>query len=174
LRTGTGDSVFYPQKWIGPAVVRITFSGEGPLLVWTQNDNGDREELLTNTIGPYDGDSLIDLLGSQRTLRFEVRSGESWQIEVLPLSRARHLAAPGSVGGTGDEVIVLEGLYEPDLLQVDASGATGVFAVWAYGGGRERVISSYAPYMGTVPIPKGTTALTIRATGPWSLEITIR
>jgi hypothetical protein len=84
LRTGIGDSVFYPQKWVGPAIVRITYGGAGALVVWSQNANGDREALLANTTGPYRGDSLIDVLGSQRTLRFEVRTAGAWQIEVCP------------------------------------------------------------------------------------------
>ena len=174
LRTGTGDAVFYPQKWIGPAVVRISYDGSGPLLVWTQNDNAEREDLLASTTGPYHGDSLIDFLGSQRTLRFEVRTGEAWQIEVLPLTEARRAALPGTISGIGDEAIVFDGSYVPDLMTVDASGATGSFTVWAFGQGREQVVVNPAPYSGTVALPMGTTALAVKAQGPWSLDITIR
>jgi len=81
VRVGSGDLVFYPQKWVGPAVVRIRYEGDGPFVVWTQNNNGEREDLLANSAGAYRGDSLIDFAGSQRTLRFEVRAQEagSWK-----------------------------------------------------------------------------------------------
>jgi hypothetical protein len=174
LRTGIGDSVFYPQKWVGPAVVRITYDGSGTLVVWAQNANGDREALLANTTGPYRGDSLIDVLGSQRTLRFEVRTAEAWQIEVLPLTEALHTTAPSTVSGTGDQVLVVDGSLPPDLLVVDASTATGSFSIWAYGDSGGPVITAAAPYAGTVALPRRTTALAVKAVGPWRLEITTR
>ena len=174
LRTGSGDSVFYPQKWIGPAVVRITYDGQGPLGVWTQNDNGEREDQLANSAGPYRGDSLIDFSGSQRILRFEVRTAGYWQIEVLPLSLARHAAVPAAIDGSGSEAIIFDGPYSPDLLQADAPGVTGEFAIYAFGSTRVPLVQTIGPYAGTVPFPRGTTALAVKATGPWHLEVTTR
>lgn len=173
-RTGIGDSVFYPQKWVGPAVVRISYDGDGPLAVWTQNDNAEREDQLANSVGPYHGDSLIDLLGSQRILRFEVRTAEAWQIDVLPLSVALHVAVPGAIQGAGDDVVVLEGPYNPDLLSVDASIAAGDFSVYAFGAQRDQVIGTTAPYTGTVSIPHDTTVLVVKSAGPWRLDISTR
>jgi len=173
-RTGIGDSVFYPQKWVGPAVVRISFAGKGPLTVWTQNDNGEREDQLTNSVGPYHGSSLIDLFGSQRILRFEVRTSEAWQIDVMPLSAALHVALPGAIQGVDDDVVVLQGPYSPDLLTVDAPTAAGDISVFAFGSQRVQVIGTSGPYAGTVSIPHDTTVLVVRSTGSWRLEITTR
>lgn len=173
-KSGRGDLVFYPQKWIGPAIVHITYGGKGPFVAWTQNDNAEREDLLANSSGPYEGNSLIDYLGNQRTLRFEVRTSDSWQIEVLPLSMAKHLAIPGIVQGNGDDVVVLQGPYAADLLSVDANPATGRFVVWGFGAKREAAIDAVAPYTGTVSLPRDTTILAIKAVGPWRLEITTR
>jgi hypothetical protein len=169
-----GDSIFYPQKWIGPAVVRISYDGTGPLTVWTQNDNAEREDMLVNVVGPYHGNSVIDLLGSQRILRFEVRTSEAWTIEVLPLSAAMHLTIPGAIQGKGDDVVVLEGPFTPDLLSVDAPTVTGDFSVFAYGAQRDQVIGAVGPYSGTVSIPRETTVLAMKSLGPWRLEITTR
>ena len=174
VRTGSGDSVFYPQKWIGPAVVRITYDGRGSLVVWAQNANGEREALLANSSGPYRGDSLIDVQGNQRTLRFEVRTADAWQIEVLPLSQARRTVVPGAVSGNGDDVLVLDGPLPPDLLVVDASAAAGSFSIWAYGDASSPVVSAPAPYAGTVALPRQTTTLAVKAVGPWHIEITTR
>ena len=174
IRTGIGDAVFYPQKWVGPALVRINYPGTGTLVVWSQNANGERQDQLADRIGPYQGDSLIDFEGAQRTLRFEVRTGDAWQIEILPLSAARHAAVPGVIEGSGDDAVVFEGAFLPDLLTVDASGATGEFSVWAYSHLHEQVINSNAPYTGTISIPRDTLALGIKAEGPWRIEVTTR
>jgi hypothetical protein len=174
VHSGRGDSVFYPQKWIGPAVVHVGYDGAGPLTVWTQNDNAEREDLLVNSVGPYQGNSVIDLLGTQRILRFEVRTADAWTIEVLPLSAALHLSLPGAIQGVGDGVIVLEGAFPPDLLSVDAPTVTGDFLVFAYGTQRDQVIGTVGPYSGTVSIRRDTTVLAVKAVGPWRLDITTR
>ncbi len=174
LHTGRGDSVFYPQKWIGPAVVRISYDAAGPLAVWTQNDNAEREDLLANVVGPYHGNSVIDLLGTQRILRFEVRTAGDWTIEVLPLSAALHLTIPGAIQGAGDDVVVLEGPFAPDLLSIDASTANGDFSVLAYGSQRDQVVGAVGPYTGTVSVRRDTTVLAVKSSGPWRLEITTR
>jgi hypothetical protein len=172
--SGIGDSVFYPQKWIGPAVVRISYDGPGPLTVWTQNDDAEREDMLANVVGPYQGNSVIDLFGNQRILRFEVRTAGAWTIEVLPLSTAMHLSIPGAIQGSGDDVVVFDGPFTPDLLMVDAPLATGAFTVLSYGSQRDEVIGTSGPYSGTVSIPRDTTVLAVKALGPWRLEIATR
>lgn len=172
--SGIGDSVFYPQKWVGPAVVRISYDGPGPLTVWTQNDEAEREDMLVNVVGPYQGSCVIDLFGSQRILRFEVRTAGAWTIEVLPLSSAMHLTIPGAIQGAGDDVVVLDGPFPPDLLIVDAPLVTGTFSVLSYGSQRDGVIGASGPYSGTVSIPSETTVLAVKALGPWRLEITTR
>jgi hypothetical protein len=171
--TGSGDSIKYPQKWIGPALVRINHSGDGPFLVWTQDQNAERVDLLAKSPGPYQGASLIDFTGAQRTLRFEVRAAGTWQIQVLPLSLARHENVPGLFQGTGDEAVVLQGA-PPDLMTVDASSATGELSIWSYGRTEDLLVNTTAPYMGTVAIPKDAAGLGVKASGPWSIEITTR
>ena len=174
VHAGRGDSIFYPQKWIGPAVVRIGYDGAGPLVVWTQDDNAEREDMLVTVAGPYHGSSVIDVLGSQRILRFEVRTADAWTIEVRPLSAALHLTIPGAIQGTGDDVVVLDGAFAPDLLTVDASTSIGDFSVFAYGAQGDQVIGAVAPYAGTVSIRRDTTVLAVKSSGPWRLEITTR
>jgi hypothetical protein len=171
--TGQGDAVVYPQKWIGPALVRINHDGGGPLLIWTQDNNAERVELLAQADGGYHGASFIDFVGSQRTLRFEVRTNGHWQIDVMPLTLAPHQNVPGGFRGSGDEGIVLQGAL-PDLMTVDASSASGAFVIWAYGNGRTQVLTTNAPYTGTLALPRDTTALAIKSSGAWTLEISTR
>jgi hypothetical protein len=107
-------------------------------------------------------------------LRFEVRTADAWSIVVLPLSAALHLTTPGAIQGNGDDVVVLDGPFAPDLLTVDASTSLGDFSVYAYGSQRDQVIGAVAPYTGTVSIRRDTTVLAVRSSGPWRLEITTR
>jgi len=93
---------------------------------------------------------------------------------VLPLTQARHAAIPGTIEGTGDEAIVLQGPNAPDLLQADASAAAGDFVVWIFSDTRDLVIDAVAPYVGTLAIPRDATAIGIKAQGPWRLEISTR
>ena len=173
-RTGTGDSVFYPQKWIGPAIVRILYDGSGPFAAWTQNDFGQREDMLANSLGSYHGESLIDFMTNQRTLRLEVRTKESWHMEVLPLSAARRASVPGVITGTGDEVVQLDWTSAPDELSADATSAWGNFRVWAYAQPSSLIINVVVPYSDSVTLPPNTTALAVKAVGPWRLEVTTR
>ena len=154
--------------------MRTSYDDSGPLTVWTQDDNAERQEMLVNAAGPYHGNAVIDLLGSQRILRFEVRTAGAWTIEVQPLSAALHLGIPGAIQGAGDDVVVLEGPFAPDLLTVDASTAMGDFSVFAYGSQGDQVIGAVAPYSGTVSIRRDTTVLAVRSPGPWRFEITTR
>jgi hypothetical protein len=173
IMTGRGDSVIYPEKWDGPAVAHITYHGSGFFFVWNHDPSGQRQDLLADRFGDYDGTSLIDF-ATGRTLRFEVRAAEAWRIELLPLASARQEAVPNRIQGMGDEVFLLQPLGTPDLLTMDASGATGHFSVWVYGAARTLLIDAIAPYAGTVALPADTTTIAVKANGPWSLDITTR
>ena len=81
---------------------------------------------------------------------------------------------PGVFGGTGDEVLYLDG-KDPDLLKVDATTADGNFAIWAWGRERrEMLVNEIAPYTGTVIIQPDAFLLVIHAEGDWQLEIKAR
>ena len=108
------------------------------------------------------------------SLQLEVRAAESWQIELLPLTSALHEAVPGIIEGTGDDVALFQGSEAPDLLNADASTANGIVVVWAFGDAGALVINDVAPYVGTVPLPRDATAIAIKASGPWRLEVTTR
>jgi hypothetical protein len=169
--SGAGDSVVDIQKWDGPALAHIAHNGGGNFAVWNSDANGDHIDLLINTIGAYQGTVPIDFLEREDTHRFEIKAGGAWEIQILPLDMIRKENIPGTVQGTGDEVLSIAGT--PDLITANATGS-GNFAVWSYGDGRDLVFNEIAPYSGTATLDGDTFILVIKATGPWSIEVTTR
>ena len=172
--TGSGDSVVDFEKWEGPALAHIVYTGGGNFVVWNYGPDGERIDLLVNTIGQYEGTRPLDFLDGEHTVRFQVESSGQWTIEVLPLiDYIRVEEVPGIIEGVGDEVVALIG-EEPDLLKVDASGARSNFVIWGYGNWRDLLVNEIAPYSGTVVVSRDTFILVIEAEGPWTIEVTAR
>lgn len=171
--TGTGDQVVDVEKWAGPALAKITHQGGGNFIIWTFDSNGNKIELLVNTIGNFDGIVPLDFIDGQATARFQVTAGGSWEIQVLPMSEIRMVDIPGKFDGTGPDVVYLKG-SNPDLLKVDGSKLKANVIVWAYSSKRSLVVNEIGPYSGTVILPKDAHFLVINATGEWSMEVTTR
>jgi hypothetical protein len=168
--SGSGDDVVDIEKWDGPAIARISYSGGSNFVVWNYDADGDKIDLLVNTVGNYEGTRPLDFLDTEHTARFQVESSGEWEITILPLAEIRTEAVPGNFAGNGDEVIYLDGT--PDLLKIDASTATSNFVIWAYGNRRDLLVNDIAPYDGVVIAGSDTAVLVIEAEGDWSIEVT--
>lgn len=171
--SGKGDQVVDVEKWDGAALARIKNSGGGNFALWNYDADGNKIDLLVNTIGKYAGTRPIDFLADEHTARFQVKSDGDWEITLVPLSETEVFLVPGSYDGIGDNVLALIG-SQPDLLKADASKADGNFAVWGYSNTRDLLINEIAPYEGTTILDSGTVVLVIKAEGPWHLEITAK
>jgi hypothetical protein len=168
--SGSGDDVVDVDKWDGPAIARISYSGRSNFVVWNYGTDGDKIDLLVNTVGDYQGTRPLDFLDTEHTARFQVESSGDWEISILPLSEIRAEVVPSSFTGNGDEVIYLDGT--PDLLRIDASSATSNFVIWGYGNRRDLLVNDIAPYDGVVIAGSNTAVLVIEAEGDWSIEVT--
>jgi hypothetical protein len=175
--TSVGDTVFDIEKWDGPAILKIKYTGGGNFVVRNYPANSNNSyELLVNAIGPYEGTVPLDFRDGEQTARFEVKAEltGAWEFQIEPLANARIEQIPGIITGTNDDVVFLEG-DRPDLLKVDASQADSNFVVRAITDARyDLLVNEIAPYSGTSILNPSTIALIVRATGPWSLEITTR
>jgi len=176
---GSGDSVVDVDKWDGPALLKIKYRGYGNFVIWNYGANGEKIDLLVNTIGNYEGTRPLDFLDGEFTRRLQIEAAGKWEIQILPLREVRQEKIPGTIEGQGDDVVYIAGNGTPDLLKVDASKAKGNFAVWGYGASRDLLVNEIAPYTGTTVIPSdvpvsGKMLLVIEAEGPWSLQITTR
>lgn len=175
--TGTGDQVV-DLDWDGSALLHITYTGSGNFAVWSYDDNGEVIDLLVNTIGRYDGIRPLDFSSADDTTRLVIESSGEWTIQVSPLDMMRGVELPATFSGTGDDVVYLIAPGRPDLLTIDASTATGNFAVWASSEHRDLLVNEIAPYTGTVMIPRDIpgsrhwVVLTIEAEGKWTIKAT--
>jgi hypothetical protein len=172
LLNGTGDSIV-DVSWDGPGLLHVTYAGGGNFAVWNYASNGDRIDLLVNTIGSYEGTLPLDFMDYEDTARFQIKSSGTWEIQILPLGTIRRIDIPGTFTGTGDVVVFLQG-GDPDILVVDASAAKGNFVIWTYGQSRDLVVNEIAPYTGMVMVSKDDTILVIKAEGDWSIEVKTR
>jgi hypothetical protein len=180
--SGTGDSVVDLKNWVGAGLAHITYSGRGNFIVWNYGSNGEKIDLLVNTIGAYDGVVLLDFYDTQTT-RFQIESSGAWEITVLPIENVRMVEIPGLVTGRGDDVVMIVGLAAPDLLKMDASLADRNFIVHGHGNGKDLLANEIAPYTGIVivdqnlPIDRNgvfALLLEVKATGDWTIEVTVR
>jgi hypothetical protein len=172
---GQGDSVIDITKPdpSGPAILKITYAGGGNFAIWNYDDLGNKIDLLVNTIGSYTGTRPIDFLVGENTARLEITASGKWTIEIQSLSEVRTQPIPGTITGTGDDVILLVG-SNPDLLKIDASATHHNFVIWAYGTSRDLLVNEIGPYTGTVIAGPDTQILVIEAVGKWIIEVTTR
>jgi hypothetical protein len=172
--TGTGDNIVDVKKSEEPALLKAKYTGSSNFIVTNYGSDGEKIDLLINTIGSYDGVVPLDFLKGEQTARFEVKASGPWELQILPFSKARKFAVPTTITGTGDDVFIIGG-GKPDLLKVDASKASRNFVVWAYGdSGRDLIVNEIAPYTGTVVVASSTILLVVTATGAWSLDLSAK
>jgi hypothetical protein len=132
---------------------------------------GESIDLLVNTTEPYDGVRPLDFREGEHTMRLEITATGDWTIEILDLTVARRLEVPGTIEGEGDDVVWLTG-GAADTARIVGNASERHFAVIAYGRGIDLLVNTTEVYDGTVIIPAGTLMLEIKATGPWTIEVT--
>jgi len=175
MLSGYGDSVVNINKKGGRAIAHIKYTGDENFIVWNYGMNGERINLLVNTVGNYEGTCPLDFNDGENTVRFQIQASGKWTIQILPLDKMHVIKIPGRFDGRGDDVIYLEG-GNPDTLQIDASRArSSNFIIWGYNDydytTRNLLVNSIAPYTGTV-LMQDSKILVIQAVGIWSIGIT--
>jgi hypothetical protein len=175
--SGSGATVLDINKWQGPAIAHIIYTGQSNFVANSYDADNNQIELLVNTIGGYNGTVPVDF-ENVNTKRISITAAGNWELQILPVSSAQIVSVPGNVVGTGDVVITLEGAI-PDKITADASQASQNFVITAYNfkpsmDYLDLLVNEIAPYTGAFLAPKGTTLLVIHSSGPWKLEITGR
>lgn len=172
--TGSGDSVVDVVKGSYPAIMRATYSSGGNFVITNYDANNERLDLLINEIGAYTGTVPLDFLINETTARLEIKASGPWEVQILPLTEARHASIPDEVKGIGDDVIYLDG-GSPDTVNADASLGSGNFVLHSYSdSGVDLVFNEIAPYIGTALLDRSTFLIVVHATGSWSLQITTK
>ncbi|MEN8173747.1 MAG: hypothetical protein ABFS03_12825, partial [Chloroflexota bacterium] len=172
---GSGDSLVNLDKSFDAAVAHIIGNSTGRhFSVESQDSNNAFIALLVNTTDPYDGVVPIDLDDRDNTAWFEITAYGSWSIEVIPLmtyAEESTLIVPGSISGSGDDIVYLSGSI-PDLAIISGNQEADRFVIRSYGSSVDLLVNTTDPYKGTVLLDSDTYVLEIKAKGSWTIEIT--
>lgn len=176
ILAGSGDAVVDVDRPNDPALAHIVGNagGRANFAIWSYGPDGERIDLLVNTIDPYEGTRPLDFLEGEHVTRFEVIASGEWTITILPLTAARQVEVPGEIEGTGDDVIVLVG-GDPDTAVITGNeGGAANFAIWSYStsAGRDLLVNTTDTYEGTVILDRDTIIMDIHAEKPWTISIT--
>lgn len=124
-------------------------------------------DLLVNATDPYVGIRPIDFDAGEMTTLLEVQAEGPWEIELYSLADARVLGTPGSISGSGDEVVALRG--GPTTVYVEGNQVGSYFGVFGLGSTWDLLVNETDPYAGRTLVDSGVTFLEIQAVGPWSI-----
>lgn len=172
--SGSGDSVqdFDLTSFQGIAIAHITGNASSSYFaVESYDENGETVDLLVNTTDPYDGYVPVNFIDYQKANRFQITASDDWTITLLPIHPAfvHSLDVPGSISGTGDDVILLFG--DPDTAKINGNASSQYFAVESYGTNWDLLVNTTDPYEGIVILSKDAWILQVTASDPWTIEI---
>jgi hypothetical protein len=173
--SGNGNDVI-DNPWQDLGLLHITYQGGGNFAIWSFDADGNKIDLLVNTIGNYEGTVPLNFRDSEpKVARFQVESDGPWTIEIRPLNMIRVETVPGTFTGNSDDVVYLKG-SKPDVMTATASGGSYNFAIWTVtsDGNIDLAVNEISPYSGKTVLSKDTNLLIINAEGDWTIDITGR
>jgi len=179
---GTGENVVDLDWPCGtPGLLHIIGNQESRhFAVESLDAVGDTVELLVNTTDPYDGWRTLNWT-DECAVRLHIKAAGPWTATLYPIAplpeiQPHALTLPATYAGTGDDVIILT-QGTPDLATITGNDNSRYFGVFAWIGSRSSdsiLINTTDPYQGTIPLKPDTFALEIRASGPWTIDITAK
>lgn len=177
LFEGFGDTIVDVEKTDDPMIARISGNDcSGHFAVKNYDENNETLDLLVNITDPYQGVVPIDFFEGEWTKRFEITSSCEWIISLEPIVSARFLTIPGSISGTGDDIVVLDvpdGKI-PDLVQITGNEISHHFAVKSFGGWGDLLVNTTDPYDGTSILDPETAVFVVTASDDWTIEVTAK
>jgi hypothetical protein len=166
--SGTGDHLVDVDKWPGPALVYAESDAVGGYFGVIARDAQDGWVAdLVSATQPYTGTVPADF-GGASTAKIDVAAlGSSWKVELRGPDTARVLVTPGSITGTGSEVVAVVG--RPDALTITGNpSGLDHFHVRTLGADPQNLIMTNGSYSGTTSV--GDIAfVAVDATGAWTI-----
>lgn len=165
---GNGDDVIKIEKTEeGPVVLFIKGNEESRhFFVKGFDDNDNSTELFVNTTDIYEGITL-DPRGT--TTLLEISRKGPWTIESRSVRSMRAIESPGSIEGTGDEVLLVEG--NPSLAKIKGNSGERHFAVKSYDPDKDLLVNTTDAYEGTTRISKDAIIIEVTAIGEWTISL---
>lgn len=174
--SGSGDKVQKITKPGGskePAIVTSTHDGDGHFAIWSLDSNLEEHDLLVNTIGDYEGTTLLDAATFDTVVtstHLEISADGPWTVAIQAVSAARAMSS-NATNGVGDDVLRWTG--KAVVVRIKHTG-TGHVAVWARaadGDYLDLLVNEIGNYNGTVVVPAGTRLVTVETEGTWSITL---
>jgi hypothetical protein len=171
--TGTGSKNIDFENPYGLAIAHITGNSMKKYFsVGTFDEDSKLLAYLVNTKEPYEGIVPIDFNGI-KTTEIKVSATGDWEIEVLPISAADTLEVPGTIEGSGDDVIALTGV-NPYRVYVKGNYATRLMTVSSFGKDgdyQNQLVSATEPYDNNVFIKTSAAFIQVECYGKWSIKV---
>jgi hypothetical protein len=168
--SGTSDQVValtFPSST--PALLHATFQGSENFIVHEINGLGLQGELLVNTVGSYDGVTPVNFLTSEGATKLQIQGQGPWTITLSPIATAPRVQSPGTYSANGDAIVAISG--SPTTGVFNYTGAEN-FIVHAVTSNQESiVVNEIGAFNGTEVMPTGTVLLIVKASGPWSVNL---
>lgn len=177
--TGSGDAVLDVHFEIGALLHVVGNSAGRHFAVKNYDENNEQISLLVNTTDPYDGFRPIDMLAGEDTERILITATGEWSVSIIPIApipewKEHYLYVPGTYEGRGDNVILLGG-GQPDIAIIKGNAEGRYFGVFGADALRRRLlVNTTDPYEGSKLLESDTWLLEVKATGPWTIEVTER
>lgn len=174
--SGSGDDVVKiskPGRASDPVIVTATHSGSGHFAIWGLGSGQKKNDLLVNTIGHYQGRTLLDAAVFDQKVtstHLEISANGPWTVEIRSLGTARTMSTNRTTGA-GDDVLQWNGTGAIATIKHNAAGHVGVWAREADGDYLDLLVNTIGPYHGTVTVPAGTRVVTLEGEGTWSIEV---
>lgn len=154
-----GEDVFYAH---------VTHDGSSNVALWSVDENGQDIDLLVNDIGGYEGEVALNFGEDPAALRVEADG--DWSIDLVPLREAPRWDGSTAFEGTGDSVVIVDGVADgltPVTLTHDGESN---FAIWAWGESYpDLIVNDIGAYDGTTLLPDGSLVLQVTADGAWTI-----
>ena len=163
--SGEGDDVITIPKSIKTMIIEGNHTGSSNFIVWALDKVGDRNDLVFNEIGTFDG---ITAIGTRRwdskTKFLEVQADGAWEIKLKSMEKA------GKFSGSGSEQAVIKYTSGFKVWRIRHSGSRN-FIVWQYctNGKSDLVVNKIGNYSGRNKLMSGSCILVIDADGEWSI-----
>lgn len=165
---GSGTKILKIKKpEPGAALITMTHEGSSNFAVWSLDGNLEQMDLLANTIGNYEGTTVLDVNDGEETARLDISADGNWTVTISPLASAKRFT--GSAEGTSDDVLIYEGPVGVAMLSHKGDSN---FAVWFYStSGSDLAANEIGNYTGEAVMPEGPTLVEVETEGKWSIEV---
>ncbi|GGO66740.1 hypothetical protein GCM10012289_21480 [Nonomuraea cavernae] len=170
--SGAGDDLVLLQTTEVMFLASLTHRGTSTFIVRPLVRNGPEQPPIVHAVGGYQGTVLVNGHDGKVLHGFAIKADGAWTLALKPVTLARAWTG-GPVSGRGDEVLTLSPASPgPTTVRIEHAGSGNV-TVHAYGDGSPGIlVHEIGTYHGEVPLPAGTSLVTITTDGTWTLTRT--